>query len=277
MSTLLTFGEFGVGKNQVYLFYNPRDKHEAESKQKDVWACNIGMTTRPVEERIKEQTDQWTVDPVIALIFRHVHKDECQKIESRIHDILKIFGRQRNDLKGREWFDTSPDEVLDIYKFINNMKRQESSPKPQNPSKIEQIEPWTVERFKGELLSSQKYKEDYESRNQTEKLCKIGTDLMNLVEKEQWELTYKFNKFYFAFYFRRGRRDRRVFGIDLFACPRLLIWLPADVLAESNDAQYTYDDSYKCGMYPEHVTVANIKNVLEAAYLWYTGSPVKAE
>ena len=271
MSTLLTFGEFGVGKNQVYLFYNPRDKHEAESKEKDVWACNIGMTTRPVKERIKEQTDQWTVDPVIALIFRHVHKDECQKIESRIHDILKIFGRQRNDLKGREWFDTSPDEVLDIYKFINNMKGQESSPKSQNPSKIEQIEPWTVERFE-ELLSSQKYKEDYESRKQTEKLCKIGTDLMNLVEREQWELTYKFNKYYFNLYFK----GKPIFGVNLQGSQALYVTLPADVLAECNNDQYTYTYrvSSKCGVYPGDVTVANIKNVLEVAYLQHAGSPM---
>lgn len=258
--------EFGVGKNQVYLFYNPRDKHEAESKQKDVWACNIGMTTRPVEERIKEQTDQWTVKPVIALIFRYVHNDDCQKIESRIHDILKIFGRQRNELKGREWFDTSPDEVVYICEFIYKMKGQELVPKP---SKFEH---WTFERFKGELLSYQKYKEDYESRNQTEKLCKIGTDLMNLVEKEQWDLTYKFNKYYFNLYFK----GKPIFGVNLQGSQALYVTLPADVLAKCNNDQYTYTyrASSKCGVYPGNVTVANIKDVLEFAYLWYAGSPV---
>ena len=258
--------EFGVGKNQVYLFYNPRDKHEAESKQKDVWACNIGMTTRPVEERIKEQTDQWTVKPVIALIFRYVHNDECQEIESRIHDILKIFGRQRNDLKGREWFDTSPDQVVYICEFIYKMKGRELVPKP---SKIEY---WTVERFKGKLLSSQKYKEDYESRNQTEKLCKIGTDLMNLVKREQWDLTYKFNKYYFNLYFK----GKPIFGVNLQGSQALYVTLPADVLAECNNDQYTYTyrASSKCGVYPGDVTVANIKKVLEVAYLQHAGSPM---
>ena len=131
--------EFGVGENQVYLFYDPRDKQDAESMLKNVWACNIGSTTRPVEERVGEQTDQWTVTPVIALIFRCVHENECREFESRIQNILKIFGRQRGDLKGREWFDTSPDEVVDIYKFINKMKRPEPSLKPEKPLKAAKL------------------------------------------------------------------------------------------------------------------------------------------
>ena len=115
---------FGSGKNQVYLFYNPRDKQEAESELKGIWACNIGCTSRPVTERIREQTDQWTIDPVIALIFRDIIEDRSLELESRIHNILKLFSRQLPELKGREWFDTSPDEVLRIYEFINKMDRR---------------------------------------------------------------------------------------------------------------------------------------------------------
>lgn len=112
---------FGDGYHQVYLFYNPRDKEEAGSRQKSIWACNIGSTARPVEERIREQTDQWTIAPVIALIFRETIEDWSLELEHRIHGILKLFDRPRSDLKGREWFDTSPDEVVRIYKFINKM------------------------------------------------------------------------------------------------------------------------------------------------------------
>ena len=111
---------FGTGKCHVYLFYNPRDKEDAKKAGKDIWACNIGSTSR-LKERIREQTNQWTIDPVIALIFRQVTDDCSRELESRIHDILKVFSRQLPKLKGREWFDTSPDEVVRICEFITKM------------------------------------------------------------------------------------------------------------------------------------------------------------
>ena len=64
-------------------------------------------------------------------------------------------------------------------------------------------EDWTAERFY-ELLSSQEYSEFYESRNQTERLCEFGADLMALVENKQWKLPYKFNKHHFVFILRIG-------------------------------------------------------------------------
>ena len=132
-------------------------------------------------------------------------------------------------------------------------------------------EDWTVERFKA-LVSESEYGDFYESRNQTEKLCEFGADLMALAQGDEWGLTYKFNKYYFAVYFR----GRRVFGISLLtpSVPKLAVWLPADALAERNydlfDDQYTYTyyDSHGCGIYPEHVTVADIESLLDFAYYW---------
>ena len=134
-------------------------------------------------------------------------------------------------------------------------------------------EHWTAERFDA-LVSESEHRDFYESRNQIENLCKFGADLMALVQRDQCELTHKFNKFYFALYFR----GRRVFGINLFARPKLAIWLPADVLAKRNydllDDQYayTYHDSHSCGIYPKHVTVANIEDLLKFAYSYRVDS-----
>ena len=131
-------------------------------------------------------------------------------------------------------------------------------------------EHWTAERFNA-LVSESEYRDFYESRNQIEKLCEFGADLMALLQREQWELTYKFNKFYFALYFR----GRRVFGINLLARPKLAVWLPEDILADLNDdwfeGKYTcesYHDSHGWGIYPPHVTAANIEDLLEFAYFW---------
>ena len=93
---------------------------------------------------------------------------------------------------------------------------------------------------------------------------------MALVENKQWELTPKFKKYYFALYFGR----RRVFGVSLQGRPKLAVWLPDDVLAKRNNLlddryTYTYPDSHRCGIYPEHVTVTDIEGLLEFAYLWH--------
>lgn len=138
---------------------------------------------------------------------------------------------------------------------------------PTNQQVIEKNGSWTEKRFREELLSTQKYREWYESRNKIKKICKFGTDLMNFVEEKQWELDLKFNKGYFAFYFR----DRLIFGVILQSSKALYVKLPADVLAEYNNDEYTYvyDDRLKRGLYPADVTVIDIKEVLERTYLWW--------
>ena len=128
---------------------------------------------------------------------------------------------------------------------------------------------WTTERFR-ELIPQQ-FSDFYESRNLTQRLCELGIDLMNLVEEESLELTYKFNKFYFAHYFK----NRRVFGINMFGNPKLAVWLPANVFADCNSRffdnhySYNYFDSHRCGVYPVQVTVADIEDLLEFAYSWH--------
>ena len=134
----------------------------------------------------------------------------------------------------------------------------------------EHNKPWTEERFQEELLSTAGDRELYESQNQIEKLCHFGVDLMNLVHSEGWQLEPKFRKYYFALYFQNSP----VFGVYLrgqrFA---LQVWFQTDVRAESNNL--VLDHPYKCtfrdsdnrGKYNLEVTVENIKDVLEFAYL----------
>ena len=104
---------FGSAQGAVYCFYNPRDREQAEANNEERWACNIGETGGDVEERVRQQTRQWTVEPKIDLILRtSQHKD----LESRIHNILKVLDMHLSDFQasGREWFQTSPDEIVYI-------------------------------------------------------------------------------------------------------------------------------------------------------------------
>ena len=108
---------FGIGSESVYCFYDPRDRTVAEARGEKLWACNIGQTKRPVEVRVKEQTDQWTVDPRIDLILK---TPSGKDLEKKIHEILKLLGRYLRDFrgKGREWYLVSPDEVVYLYKCV---------------------------------------------------------------------------------------------------------------------------------------------------------------
>ena len=137
---------------------------------------------------------------------------------------------------------------------------------------------WTAEKFR-ELISGEKYEETYISRGQIERLSELGADLMNLVDQEQWELTYKFRKLGFYFFFNR----KRPFGVKLnIHLPRLCIWLPKDVfIPKENDlinigeidrrceGYYDWDGGYAA--YPADVEVANIEKMLAFAYTWWSG------
>ena len=108
---------FGIGSESVYCFYNPRDRREAEEQGERLWPCNIGKTKRPVEVRVNEQTNQWTVAPRIDLILK---TPPGSKLEKKIHNILEILGRHLKGFRGsgREWYLVSPDEVVYLYKCV---------------------------------------------------------------------------------------------------------------------------------------------------------------
>ena len=104
---------FGSEQGAVYCFYDPRDREQAEAKNEKQWACNIGETSGDVEDRVRQQTLQWTVEPKIDVIFR---TSQHKELESKIHNILKPLDRHLSNFqaRGREWFQTSPDEIVYI-------------------------------------------------------------------------------------------------------------------------------------------------------------------
>ncbi len=108
---------FGEGKHWVYLYYFDRDKTELESQGSKVWQCKIGCTYRDPEKRIQEQTKKHA--PIIALLLK---TDEPVGLEKAIHGILTLCGKHLKEIQektqGREWFLTSPDEVVEIYHLI---------------------------------------------------------------------------------------------------------------------------------------------------------------
>ena len=109
----------GKGKGWVYLYYFDREKAEAQDQGKEVWPCKIGRTEREPEKRIQEQMDEDSDIPVIALLLG---TDKPKVLERTIHGILTLWDVHLKREQGKEWFLTSPNEVIDIYRLIVNKK-----------------------------------------------------------------------------------------------------------------------------------------------------------
>lgn len=103
---------FGKGEDWVYLYYFDREKAEAQDQGNEVWPCKIGRTEREPEKRIQEQIDEDSDIPIIALLLR---TDKPKVLERTIHGILTLRGVHLKHGQGKEWFLTSPNEVIDIY------------------------------------------------------------------------------------------------------------------------------------------------------------------
>ena len=126
------------------------------------------------------------------------------------------------------------------------------------------------------MITEQEHEAIYERRGQIERLSELGTDLMNLVDKEQWELTYKFTQSYFAFY--SGRKP--IFGVNLQNHrPRLCVWLEEWVVVDREDdgetdsrheRYYNWFHSIGFAAYPTDVEVADIENLLRFTYSYRT-------
>ena len=110
---------FGCGQHWVYLYYFSEDKKKAESQEKSRWRCRVGRAKHDPEGRIARPTKGTPVPPQIALLLR---TDKWVELEGAIHRTLKLRGQHLEKLQGAEWFDTNPDEVLEIYDFIVHRK-----------------------------------------------------------------------------------------------------------------------------------------------------------
>ena len=115
----------GTESQEVYLYYYPAYRENAELKRPPVWKqfrkdalwrCKIGEThDQNTETRAGQQGRVAPETKVIALIMK---TDDSRWLENMIHEILKKWGRHVKDADGKEWFRTSPKDVERIYNFL---------------------------------------------------------------------------------------------------------------------------------------------------------------
>lgn len=127
---------------------------------------------------------------------------------------------------------------------------------------LTQGDQWTPERFK-ELVPEDITKH-YDSQVGDEELYRLGADLQTLAEEKKWGLGRRFGRSYFAFCFG----VKRVFGVNLFRNPRLVIWGTETLESEFSELDHkpTYYPIHRQWVFPRNTTVNSVSEVLEAVY-----------
>ncbi|RKU11649.1 hypothetical protein C6501_12235 [Candidatus Poribacteria bacterium] len=105
----------GKGNEFVYLFYDHYQRYIMD----DRWECYIGQTG-DLQKRMYNHARKLRVEPTVALEFK---TKDSRHLERQIRHVLKRLGRCRTDKKGISWYDTSPDEVVFVYKYIKKCEK----------------------------------------------------------------------------------------------------------------------------------------------------------
>ena len=113
----LEYEELGEGNSSVYVYYFESYKELSMLKGEESWPCKIGMSERDPKIRILSQVS--TALPELPKIAFIIKTDKPSLLEIAIHSILKLRDKQIEYAPGTEWFNTNPEEILEIIKLIN--------------------------------------------------------------------------------------------------------------------------------------------------------------
>lgn len=114
--------EIGKGAVSVYVFYYDSYKKLAEIAGKTTWPCKIGRTDRdPVTRAFGQSGTSYPEFPHIALI---INCDDSAVLEKALHSVLQLQGKWIDNAPGKEWFDTSPEEVEALYRSLKAPRKK---------------------------------------------------------------------------------------------------------------------------------------------------------
>ncbi|MBQ3755905.1 MAG: GIY-YIG nuclease family protein [Oscillospiraceae bacterium] len=108
--------EIGSGSSSIYVYYYDRYKELAILKGNSEWECKIGRTdVEPIGRVLNQAGTCYPELPHIALI---IYCDNSSLLETTIHSILKMKQKWIPSAPGKEWFNTSPEEIEQLYYSI---------------------------------------------------------------------------------------------------------------------------------------------------------------
>ena len=167
---------------------------------------------------------------------------------------LDQYGKAKDDLE-KALALAEQAENTDLMEFIPLILREIAF-------QIDEVDQWTPEIFKE--LVPEDIREHYDTRVGDEELYKLGADLQSLIQQHEWRLKRRFGRSYFVFCYGR----RRVFGVNLFGNPRLVIW--GTEVDESKFSEFdnkpVYYPVHQQWVFPRGATVENLSDILESVY-----------
>ena len=102
---------YGQGSEVVYGWYLPGYRKLAEKEGNATFPMKIGRTTKSAESRIWDSLGMVPEMPVVGFLMR---TDKSVSWEKLLHGKLDIMGHHLPAARGREWFNTNPDELQRI-------------------------------------------------------------------------------------------------------------------------------------------------------------------
>ena len=107
----------GDGPESVYVYYYPAYKKLAKLLGKSSWPCKIGRTVGRVTERVIGQGTALPERPRLAIVWK---TDRSEVWEQALHNILMSYGKDMPEAPGKEWFNTTPEAIVEIIRFLLN-------------------------------------------------------------------------------------------------------------------------------------------------------------
>lgn len=115
-TTLSAERTIGAGSSAIYVYYFETYRAHAANKDASCWPCKIGRSDRDPMLRVLSQASTALPEtPTVALL---IYTDDSSKLETALHSILTVRGKKRVEAPGSEWFDTTPEEVMQILAFL---------------------------------------------------------------------------------------------------------------------------------------------------------------
>ena len=100
----------------IYVYHFSTYYKQAIAQGHSAWPCKVGHTNGDVLDRIQDQTSTALPEsPEITMVARTNH---ARHLEKAIHSILAARSRQIKNSPGKEWFMTSPTQIVEIITWI---------------------------------------------------------------------------------------------------------------------------------------------------------------
>lgn len=114
MTALVTEATIGSGSEAVYVYFADSERRLARLEGRDAWPCKVGRSKQDVAKRILQQRPFTAMAalPVVGLLIRTT---DAVALETQVHQALRYLGASMKAPRARDWFHTSPEQVIAIY------------------------------------------------------------------------------------------------------------------------------------------------------------------